>query len=124
MKKIQHKRQFRKIVESKPVLVILCVFLVFFIFNIIKLVNKASETKQNRDVAQDKINELEKQKEDLEQKIQKLSTEKGVEEDIREKFGLGKEGEGMVVIVEDENKIKTEEVEKNGGFWGFFKKIF
>lgn len=126
MRNFQSKKhsKMKKFMQSKPVLIILGICLLFFIYNIIKLANKASETKRNREIAENKIIELQKQKEELTKEIEKLNTEKGIEEDIREKFGLGKEGEGMIVIVEDESKNNNENAEKSGGFFDFLKKLF
>jgi cell division protein FtsB len=124
MKNFQEKNRYRKIIQSKPVLIILGICLVFFIFNIVQLTSKAIETKKNREIAENKINELQTQKSELEYKIQKLNTEKGMEENIREKFGLGKEGEGMIVIVDEKEKIKNEEIENSSKFLNFFKNLF
>jgi len=119
MKKFQNKKHYKKIMQSKPVLIVLGVCLIFFIFNIIQLTNKAIETRKNRNIAQNKINQFQQQKNDLEYKIQKLNTEKGMEENIRERFGLAKEGEGVVIIVEDKNKIENKEIENDKGFLVF-----
>jgi cell division protein FtsB len=124
MRNFQEKKNKRKLMHSKPVLIILSILVLLFIYNVIKLANKAADTKRNREIAENKIIELQKQKEDLTKQIEKLNTEKGIEEDIREKFGLGKEGEGMIVIVDDESKNNNESAEKSGGFWSFLKNLF
>jgi len=124
MKNFQAKKRYKKIMQSKPVLIILGICLIFFIWNIVKLTGKAIETKKNRDIAQNKIIELQKQKDELELKIQKLNTEKGMEENIREKFGFAKEGEGMILVVDDQNKIDNKEVENKNSFLNFLKKLF
>jgi len=124
MKKFQNKKHYKKIMQSKHVLIVLGVCLIFFIFNIIQLTNKAIETRKNRNIAQNKINQFQQQKNDLEYKIQKLNTEKGMEENIRERFGLAKEGEGVVIIVEDKNKIENKEIENDKGFFSFLKNLF
>lgn len=124
MRNFQEKKNFRKIMHSKIVLIILGVLVLLFIYNVIKLANKAVDTKRNREIAEKKIAELQIQKEELTKEIEKLSTEKGIEEDIREKFGLGKEGEGMIVIVDDESKNNNLSEEKSGGFFIFLKKLF
>ena len=124
MANFQEKKNHKNFFHSKPVLVVLSLLLVLFLLNVIKLANKAVETKRNKEIAQAKITELQEQKVKLESNIQKLNTEKGIEENIREKFGLAKEGEGMIVIVDDENKSTTENTEKKGGFLEFLKKMF
>ena len=80
-------------------------------------------TRENRKIAENKVQELELEKEKLSSDIAKLKTEKGIEENIREKFGLAKEGEGMIVIVEDKNP-QTEQNDFSEGFFSFFKSWF
>ena len=81
-------------------------------------------TKENREIVEYKIAELEKGKEKLSSDIAKLQTEEGVEENIREKFGLAKEGEGMIVIVEDKNQPEIPLETNTSGFFSFFKNLF
>ena len=124
MKNFQAKKRYKKIIQSKPVLIILGISLLFFIWNIVKLTEKAIETKKNRDIAQNKIIELQNEKNELELKIQKLSTDKGIEENIREKFGFAKDGEGMILVVDDKNKSDSGGTENKNGFLNFLKNLF
>ena len=47
-----------------------------------------------------------------------------MEENIRDKFGLAKEGEGVVVIVDDKNQDVSHKDESSSGVFSFFTKIF
>ena len=70
-----------------------------------------------------KIAQLEQEKAKLSSDIAKLKTQTGVEESIRDKFGLVKEGEGVVMIIDDKSEPKA--VDKPaGGFFSFFKNLF
>ena len=80
-------------------------------------------TIENRKLAENKIAELQKEKEKLSIDIAKLKTEDGIEENIRQKFGLAKEGENMIIVVDDQNKPTTEEAEERG-FFSFFTNLF
>ena len=86
--------------------------------------NKMGETSRNKEIIEDKVTELEKSKEKLNSEIIKLKTEKGIEENIREKFGLAKEGEEMIVIIEDKNSEEAEKETDSEGFFSFFKNWF
>jgi len=110
--------------QTKPFLILLGVVVVFFAFNVASLVGKMRDTIKNRKIAEEKVVELQQRKEKLEADIKKLGTEKGKEEIFRENFGLSKNGEGMIMVVEDNNKKPTEATEKSGGFFSFFKKLF
>ena len=109
--------------QSKPALVFLGIVVLFFAWSVFGLVGKMRETVENKKRAEEKIIELQKSKEKLSADISKLETEEGVEASIREKFGWVKEGEGVIVVVEDENADKIEK-EKSGGFFNWLRNLF
>lgn len=123
MRNFQQKRGFREIVESWPVIIFLSVLLIFFAWGVVGFMGKMSATSENREVAQNTLLEMELKRERLATEIAKLETEGGVEENIREKFGLGKEGEGLIVVVDDKNKVEVVEEEK-GWFGSLWDKLF
>ena len=84
--------------ESIPVLTVLSLVLLFFIWGTISFFGKMEETKRNKQIAEEKITELQKEKEKLSADISKLQTDQGVEASIRDKFGLAKDGEGLIVV--------------------------
>lgn len=123
MRNFQQKRGFREIIESWPVIIFLSLLLIFFAWGVVGFMGKMSATSINREVARNKLLEMEAKKERLTTEIAKLETEDGVEENIREKFGLGKEGEGLIVIVDDKNTVEVKEEEK-GWFPVWLKNLF
>jgi len=123
MRNFQEKRGIRHIMQSRLILVFLGVIILVFAWSVIQLVSKAEETAKNKNIAEDKIVELQKGKEKLSSDIAKFQTEKGIEENIREKFGLAKEGENMIVIIEDKNLPEKEKIEPNAPF-SFFRNLF
>jgi cell division protein FtsB len=83
------------------------------------------ETSKNKNIAEKKVTELKQMKQELSENIASLNTEKGQEESIRDKFGFAKEGEEVVVIVEEKNeKEESEEDEEDGKFMHFLKNWF
>lgn len=96
---------------------LLALLVLFFAFGVIGFFNKMQVTEENKKIAENKLAELEKQKYKLSGDIAKLNTPEGTEETIREKFGLAKEGEGVIVVVED--KTAKEAEVKSGGFFSF-----
>lgn len=119
------KSDWRKLLESWPSLVILSLLLVFFAINIILFLGKMIEARKSRDIAENKVAELSDKKDQLHTEINTLNTDKGKESLIREKFGLAREGEGMIVVI---NPKKNEEVEgnqeKQSNFFSFFNRLF
>ena len=108
---------------SRPVLIFLGLLVLLFAWGVIGFIGKMQTTRENREIAENKVAELEKQKQLLSADITKLQTEEGVEESIREKFGLVKEGESVIVVVEDKNTSESVDEEK-GGFFNFLKNLF
>jgi len=123
MRDFQHKSPLRKIAESKPALAIIAGILIFSMWNLAVFWRKMIETEKNKELAEERAAVLEESKKNLEAQVSKLQTERGVEEVLREDFGLSREGEGVIIIVDEEGE--GEEVKpENRGFWGWIKGIF
>lgn len=104
--------------ESWPFLIAFGLLVLFFAWGVIGFLGKMQITRENRILAAAKVAELEKEKEKLASDIGKLNTPEGKEASIREKFGLAKEGEGEIIIVE-EKPVPESEKKENGGFFSF-----
>ncbi|MFZ2205754.1 MAG: septum formation initiator family protein [Minisyncoccia bacterium] len=107
MKNFQEKRRIRVILESRPALVVLFIVTIVFAWSMVGFIGKAEDASRNKKIAEDKIIELQKSKERFSSDIQRLQTDQGKEEAIREKFGLVKEGEELIVVVDDKNPSDT-----------------
>jgi cell division protein FtsB len=111
--------------HSPLVLGILFCFLILFIYNIVGLFAKERETAKKRDIQLDNIEVLRQREKDLSLSIAKLNTEEGIEDAIREKYQVVKEGEKEVIIVdEQEKKVELDMTQSKHGFWGFIKRMF
>ena len=60
---------------------------------------KKQESEQMRGISQKQVDELQSRDLELQAQIERLSTTPGVEEEIRSKFSVAKNGENMVVVV-------------------------
>ncbi len=123
MRNFQQKRGWRSVMESKPIIIILGIFVLIFAWAVLRFMLKMQQTRENRMIAESKVAQLEKEKEKLSTDIAKLKTNEGVEESIREKFGFAKEGEGLIVIVDDKSS-QNEKKDTEKGFFSFFKNWF
>lgn len=109
--------------HSRPVLVLLGIFLIVSAWSLLGFLRKMETTSENQKIANNKVVELRQQKEEFSTEIERLKTESGVEENIRERFPVAKEGEGVIVIIEDKEELKA--VEKpSEGFFSFFTNWF
>lgn len=123
MKKFKEENKWRRILQSKPFLILLVLIVLGLIWSVFGLFTRMQETAKNRKIEEEKILDLNQRKEKLILDIANLKTEKGVEENIREKFGLVKEGEEMIVVVEDKAQSDSKEKTSNK-FFIFLRNIF
>jgi len=111
--------------HSPLALFILFAAVVFFSYNIVDLAKKAKETSEKKSLILDEIKYLQNKSDTLNKEITVLETDFGKEEELREKLPYTREGEKMVVIVEEEENekpIATEEVSSFDRFWSIFKR--
>ena len=124
MRNFGSKRNWRHVLESKPFLGFLFIIVLIFAWSVWGLWQKMNETNKNTKIVTAKIADLQDQKDNLSSDIAKLKTEPGIEENIREKFGLAKEGEGLIVIVDEKPTNEDALPASTGGFWSFFTNLF
>lgn len=112
--------------HSPLILFVLFCILVLFSYNIIGLFEKERDTAKKKELILAQIEALRNREESLNKDIEKLQTSAGVEETIRDKFQVVKEGEKMLVIVDNENRVTTQKTESLGAhsFWGWIKRTF
>jgi cell division protein FtsB len=87
---------------------------------------KERETAKKKDIILANIETLRKREDTLTTDINKLKTEDGIEETIRDKYQVVKEGEKMVTIVDEEkkNNVEVEAPVEDSSFLGWIKRLF
>ena len=65
------------------------------------------ESREAKENTENSIKVLEEKKKNLEEKVFLFNTERGVEEEIRKKFQVAKDGEEIVIIVDRKNERET-----------------
>ena len=121
MRSRRNKNIFKSILYSWFTITLIFVISVALIYNVIGLIKKNKLTKENRQRAADQLASLEVRETELQSELDKLRTDRGIEETLRDKFGVVKEGEGLIIIVDDPDNKKTEDnPEKSNGFFQFF----
>ena len=114
------KNKIKKRLYSIPVLILLFLVLGFLVKGTFNVYQRASISKEKLLVAQANIEELNERQESISNKINKLNTSTGIEEEIREKFNVVKSGEEMIVII-NKNSEEDEDINnKKESFWKTF----
>ena len=117
------KRNKERVFYSWFFALILLFFTVVIVIGLPSLVKKKQESKQNKRIAAEELKRIKERMENIGEKQDKLLTEIGQEELIREKFSFKKPGEWEVIIVEDKNQ-PANAIGSESGFWKFLKGLF
>lgn len=100
MKGFQEKRKFKKILYSNISIFLLLVVIVFLGRSLWSSWQKYSLTKNSREQSEAKLDELQRQRNLLEERTEKLDSDRGREEILRERYDIAKDGEELINIVE------------------------
>jgi len=121
----KEKRENYRFWHSPIALIVLFLIVILFGYNLISLIKKEKETEDKKNLVIDQINDLQKRENLFTEEISNLDTEEGKERIIREKYQVAKDGEKVLVIVDEEEKnTQPEEVKKSNGVFDWFKGIF
>ncbi len=122
MREFQEKRELKRIIFSRASLIILFVLLIFLSVFTVKTFLKYRKAVQKDEKITEEVRDMERKKSDLAEKIKRLQTASGLEEEMREKFNVAKPGEEVLTIIDkskENDKINSEDGER-----GFFSKIW
>lgn len=121
MVQIQPKRNLPAWIHAPWSLAILLVVTCALFWNVIVIAIKSAETKAKRDQAEERLAELTKQQASLEEALNALNTPEGTETVLRDHLRVAKEGEELIVVVDQDIPDSSS---KKGRVSGFFDKIF
>jgi DNA repair exonuclease SbcCD ATPase subunit len=85
---------------------------------------KSQETRRNLREAEHELVTLEARKADLQRDLTYIKSESGFDQEIRDKFGVAKKDETMIVIVRDEPAEVVAQPTPKPTFWARFKGWF
>lgn len=101
MIEFQKRKRVKNIIYSPVVLIVLVLVLAFLIRGSWNLRDKAIISKGNLEREKIELQKIVDRKNNLESSIEYLKTDQGVENEIRSKFRATREGEKLVVIVDE-----------------------
>lgn len=117
MREFQQKQIFKEKLYSKTTVFILLVLALLLAKGVVNIYIKERESRKNKEEAELELINMQNRAEELKQASERLKTPVGIEQEIRSKFGVAKEGEKVILIVEEEESAP---VEKEEGFFGRF----
>lgn len=101
------KRKIRRIIYSKPVIGVLFLGAGLMSISVYNRYEVAKEMEKKLEDRRIELSELHMRAESIEAKVKYLKDERGVEEELRNRFDVAKEGEQVVILVD-------KKPEKNG----------
>lgn len=116
MQDFQQRKKIRKILYSRNAVIALAIVTVFLLKGVVGVIQKDIESRRNVAITESELKTAQARNEELTKNIELLSTQAGVESEIRQKFSVSKEGEEVAVIV-DTPKASSTNTEKKRGFW-------
>lgn len=123
MSDFKNKKKIKKLIYSKISLLIALAIVVFMSMSTYNIYKKYRESYENKKSAMGELKSLEQRNKELSSRIERLNTNRGLEEEIRKKFNVAKEGEGVVVIVPKSGTSSDGNSENKETLWGKLRDI-
>ncbi|MBI1974256.1 MAG: septum formation initiator family protein [Candidatus Zambryskibacteria bacterium] len=105
---------------SLPVIILLSIAAFTLTKGAIKILVKEKESRQKVEALRQEISAMTVREELLKKKIERLGTPEGLEEEIKEKFSVVREGEHAAIIVDEKRSATSTDVLK----MPWYKKLF
>ncbi len=127
MREFQEKQKIQKRIYSKTSILIVLVVVIFIFRGVLSVYAKERDSRMELSLLEKKKAELSDRLARVSANNDRLKTEEGIEAEIRSKFDVVKQGEGVIVVVDE--KLPVQEEDTRGvmkKFWdsvtGVFKK--
>jgi cell division protein FtsB len=124
MLEFQEKRKLKNLLYSKITLVILLILIAVAVNAVWGIYQKQRMAKANLAQTATTFDGLQAREKMLSSGIEKLKTEAGKEEEIREKYGLVKPGEEVIVVVNDDGDNDSDQDLTQDSYWQKIKNWF
>lgn len=100
MLKAREKRIIKTILFGRIGVIILLIIVAVLAKSTWSVYQKSQFARESRDLATQELQTLQARESSLETEMQRLDTPRGLEEELRHKFDVGREGERLIVLVD------------------------
>ncbi len=100
MQEFREKRRLRELLYSRPSLIILFILVLFAGRGVFHMYEKYAQAAVDKRGVESQVALLSAREDFLVSEVERLKTPTGIEQEIRQKFNVKKEGEQVAVIVE------------------------
>ncbi|HLP43713.1 MAG TPA: hypothetical protein VK145_00335 [Candidatus Nanoarchaeia archaeon] len=124
MEYLKKRQKVKRRLYSKITVAGLVILFLLLIRPTWSMYQKSQETKKNLREAERELSTLEMRKAELQRDLNYVKSEPGFDQEIRDKFGVAKKDETMIVIVRDEEKDVVPPPPPKPTVWARFKSWF
>ncbi|MEX2368945.1 MAG: septum formation initiator family protein [Candidatus Paceibacterota bacterium] len=100
-------KKYQRVVFSLPFLILATGLVILVSISAFKMYQTSRDTQETVDQLKEERDEMSIRQKQLLNTTANLSTQRGIEEEIREKFSVVKEGERVIVLVDDPDSNAT-----------------
>ncbi len=100
----RERTKFRRAIYAKPTIILLGLLTALVARGAFGMYQKSDEAITKRDKAVEELRVLEVRQKELDEDISRLSSPRGQEEEIRDRFMVAKEGEKVMIVATPEKK--------------------
>ncbi len=116
------KKKFTDYLYTKPVILVLFLIFIFLTISVYERYTIEREMSHRRSEIEAEQKALTVRKDEIQKKVDYLQAERGIEEELRKKFDVAKEGEQVVILLgetyqETPPEEEPKEVKKWYQFW-------
>ncbi len=124
------KRKIRNVVFSKFTILILLVLIGLLSMSVFERFMALRAITEKREVREEELHGLQQRAAALEAEVEYMQHGRGIEEELRNRFDVAKEGERVIIIVDDEKGQESagsalepsdSDSQDASSFWGFLK---
>lgn len=101
------KRKIQRYVYSRPVIGLIFILAIMLSFSVYDRYVVSREMREKLEAKYQELEELEMRAQALESKVQYLGDERGIEEELRSRFDVAKEGEQVVILLDSKREQKV-----------------
>lgn len=124
MLEFQEKLEFKKKLYSKVTLLILIVATCFVLVRLFVFYKKQDLARENLSKTASVLESLRARESSLSAEIEKMNTQAGLEEEIREKYGLIKPNEEVIMVVDNNDNEEKPSTTPTPSIWQKLVKYF
>lgn len=124
MLEFREKRKLKQLLYSKLTLIVLFIIVFYLASSVLGIYQKEKSTRAVKELQERDFEELSGREAVLRAEIERLNSGYGIEEEIRSKFEVGRDGERVIVITDPTDTTLEKTKSTTRGFLGKVLDIF